>query len=235
MGKKISEISKFKEGRGTSNGGSADYGGNGYKAWITSGELNSIGTAESVYDYKTGRMVQCLSQGEKWFFYKLRFSEKVKDIKEQFPLTPLQETIDITAEKGYKGSFNNNVIMTTDFLVTRIDDSMFALSVKVSESKVSKRQKELLDVEREYWERRGVPFFMGYKDTLNPIEIMNIESVVDTYDWNKVFDDFSLARYLIANHLISVDMTEKELDFAEIVEKYKETEIWLSKKSLMAH
>ena len=113
MGKRISELSKFKKGRGTSGGGSGGDGGNGYKAWITTGELNSTGTAESVYDYKTGRMVQCLSQGEKWFFHKLRFSDKVKDIKEQFPLTPLQETIDIAEEKGCKGSFNNNVVMTT--------------------------------------------------------------------------------------------------------------------------
>ncbi len=112
---------------------------------------------------------------------------------------------------------------------------MFAVSVKTSESKVSKRESELLDVEKEYWKRRGVQFYMGYKDKLNPIEIRNIKNVVDTYEWDKVFDDSSLARYLIAHHMIAVDMTTKELDLAEVVDKYKETEIWLTKKSLLAH
>ena len=227
MHKRISEKSKFKQGRGTSSGKE-------YTGWIKPREINSIGTTSDAYDWKTKRMVYCLSEGEAWWFYKLRFSEDVEDIREQYPLTPLQETMDIAASFGFKGSFNNNVVMTTDFLVTKTDGSRFALSIKYSEDKVTKRNRECLRVEEEYWKRRGVPYFMGYKDDLNVIEIQNIKNVVESYEWIRVWDDKSLARYLIAHHLIAVDMT-KPLDINEIVNTYKETEIWKAKSSELIH
>ena len=80
----------------------------------------------------------------------------------------------------------------------------------------------------------GVPYFMGYKDDLNVIEIQNIKNVVESYEWIRVWDDKSLARHLIAHHLIAVDMT-KPLDINEIVNTYKETEIWKAKSSELIH
>ena len=216
---RITDRGRFKRGRGTGDGGS-------YRSWIKARDFNSQGTTYEVYDWKTQRMVHCLSEGEGFWYYKLRFSEDVEDIKEQYPLTPLQETIDIAAELGYKGSFNNNVVMTTDFLVTMTDGSKKAVSIKYSEDSVTKRNRECLKVEEEYWKRRGIPYEIRYKTDLNIIEIENIMNVVESYDPRRVWDDDKcIARYLAAHHLITIDMTQK-LDINEIVNTYKGTEIW---------
>lgn len=228
MSNRITEKGRFNRGRGTGDG-------RNYRSWIKARELNSLGTTYEVYDWKTKRIVQCLSEGEGFWYYKLRFSKNVDDIKEQYPLTPLQETIDIAEEFGYKGSFNNNIVMTTDFLLTMTDGSKKAVSIKYSEDSVTKRNSETLKVEEEYWKRRGVPYLVGYKKDLNLIEITNIRNVVECYDPVRVWDDKSLARYLIAHHLIEVDMTKDILDLNEIIKRYKGTEIWETKSSELIH
>ena len=73
----ISEAGKIKKGRGCGEGAN-------YKPWIKIREINSIGTATTVMDYKNGREVQLLSQAEMWAYYELRFREDVVDIREQF-------------------------------------------------------------------------------------------------------------------------------------------------------
>lgn len=52
-----SQNGKLKEHRGTGVG--ADY-----KPWIQTGEFGSKGTTSNPIDWKTGRQVQLLSQGE---------------------------------------------------------------------------------------------------------------------------------------------------------------------------
>ena len=224
MSKRISEFSKFKKGRGMRK-----HPG-GYHAWHKSREINSPGTTSSEYDYKKDRMVQCLSYGEIYTFHMLRWRDDVDEIYEQYPLTPIQETMEIAAELGYKGSFNDNIVMTTDFLVKKTDGTFLAVSVKVSEKAVTKREKQLLDVEREYWKRRGIEYFMSYKDEIDMVEVNNIMRVVASYSPKSVHDDPSLARYLIAHKLITVDL-KKEIDINKVIETYKETEIWQTKSS----
>lgn len=225
MSKRISEISKFKQGRGTGRG-------KDYKPWIYIYELNSIGTAESVPDWKTGRMIQCLSQGEVWVFHYLRFNENISDIREQYPLLPINETAEIAAVMGIKGSFNNNIAMTLDFLVTRKDGKEFGFSVKDSERSYSKRDKELFEIQKEYWKRRGVKLYLVFKDKLNVNVKMNIEDAVKAYSDDRVFagDNFSLARHLVATRKIHVNMTEK-IKYENLIENLKETNIWKEEKS----
>lgn len=225
MSKRISEISKFRQGRGTGRG-------KDYKPWIYIYELNSIGTAESVPDWKTGRMIQCLSQGEVWVFHYLRFNENIEDIREQFPLLPINETAEIAEEKGTKGALKNNIVMTLDFLVTRTDGTEFGISVKDSEKSYKKRDRELFEIQKEYWKRRGVKLYLVFKDKLNINVKLNIEDAVTAYSDDRVFpgDNFSLARHLVATRKIHVDMTEK-INYENLIENLEETKIWKAEKS----
>ena len=202
MSKRISEISRFKQGRGTGHG-------KDYLPWIRVSELNSMGTAESIPDWKHGRMIQCLSQGEVWTYYYLRFNDNVSDIREQFPLLPINETAEIAESMGTKGSFNNNVVMTLDFLVTKTDGTFFGVSVKDSEKSYKERDRKLFEIQKEYWKRRGVKLYLVFKDKLNFVIKSNIEDALTAYKPKNVFpgDDFSLARHLVANKLIRVHMT----------------------------
>lgn len=59
---------------------------------------------------------------ERNHFYLTEYSDFVVDIREQFPLLPLEETIVIADELGIKHptdpKANEPIVMTTDFLLT---------------------------------------------------------------------------------------------------------------------
>ena len=76
---RITTARKLKEGRGTGTG--ADY-----KPWIQAREIGSVGTESVFNDWKHGRPIQCLSQGEMKTYHALRWRDDVLDIREQFPL-----------------------------------------------------------------------------------------------------------------------------------------------------
>ena len=223
MSRHISDETKLRQGRGKGTG--LDY-----LPWIFGREFNSRGTASSVPDWKHGRMIQCLSQAERWFYYRLRWNDRGVDIREQFPLLPLSETAEIAAMFGTKGSFNNRMVMTTDFLVTMDDGSEIALTVKAGKDDVTPRVNELLNIEREYWRRRGVKYFIGFKEDLNPTEIMNTRDVVACYSFENVYDDISLVRHLIANKKLIIDMTNP-IDYQDLIEIIQKDETWKTLKS----
>ena len=90
---RITEEGKLKQNRGTGTG--ADY-----IPWIRAREFNSKGTASTFADYKHGREIQVLSQGELYYYYLLRWQDDVVDIREQYPLD-FEETIKIADEMGW--------------------------------------------------------------------------------------------------------------------------------------
>lgn len=103
-----------------------------------------------------------LSQLELNCFYCLDWCEKVIDIREQYPLY-LMETLAIAKELGVKHpriiSTGENVVMTTDFLVSIADLSgtrEIAINVKYSKDLNNSRTIEKLEIERQYWQRRGI-------------------------------------------------------------------------------
>ena len=115
LSKKISKESKEKLGYGTGSG-------KNYKPYITTSELNSKGTTVVIKDWKSGRGVHCLSQGEALWYYVLRWNDDVIDIREQFPLE-MQAFNEIADDFGVSRVKIPDFIATTDFLVTMKDDS----------------------------------------------------------------------------------------------------------------
>lgn len=211
LSKKISKESKEKLGYGTGIG-------KGYKPYITTSELNSKGTTVVIKDWKSGRGVHCLSQGEALWYYVLRWNDDVIDIREQFPLE-MQEFNKIADDFGISRVKIPDFIATTDFLVTMKDDSKIAYSIK-SDRNLSERTLQLLCVEKTYWINRGVRFKLLFKENVNRILANNIRLVVEFFDENTVFDDISMAKYLIANKKVGFDLSLKPLDI-ETLRKQK--------------
>ena len=60
--------------------------GSDYKPWITVQDFSSKGIVSRVYSHKTGRVHHFLSRNELYYFYILEWSDKVLDIREQYPL-----------------------------------------------------------------------------------------------------------------------------------------------------
>lgn len=221
--KKTSQARKIREHRGTGTGVN-------YKPWIYTGEFGSKGTTSNPIDWKTGRQIQLLSQGETIVWYLLRWDDNNLDIREQFPLE-LEQTMQIAKNYGIKHPADrqgNPIVMTTDFLVTRVNGEI-ALSVKNSLEgfKSKKRLIEKAYIEKMYWETHGVPFRLLTKEEMNQAMADNIRNVVAFYDAEYLPDEISLLKKLISRKLISVDMT-KPLNFRDLLHKYRgELRRWL--------
>lgn len=178
-----------------------------YKPYITTSEFNSYGTTSVVKDWKTGRGVHCLSQGEAIWFYILRWDDNNVDIREQFPLD-YDETVKIANEMGF---LQPKTVMTTDMLVTLTDGSLIAYSVKADRN-LNKRQLQLLCIEKQYWLNRNIEYKIVFKTDMNSTLASNIRLVTEFYDPTLVFDVVSAIKHKIAIKEIGLDMSSKPLD-----------------------
>ena len=189
---RISEEGKLRQNRGTGTG--ADY-----LPWIKAREFNSKGTASTFADYKHGREIQVLSQGELYYYYLLRWQDDVVDIREQYPLV-LELTTAICKREGIRHPNNGKTRMTTDFLVTKSDNTLEAYSIKNSKKDLENtRTLEKIYIEKLYWESFNVKFFIKYKEDVNFTLFQNIRDIVSCYDIKNVHNDFDVIRYKLAH------------------------------------
>ena len=194
MSRRISDKTKELRKMGTGEGAE-------YKPYITTSEFNSQGTTSVIKDWKTGRGVHCLSQGEMLLYYILRWDDNNTDIREQFPLD-LDETVVIAEKMGFAVPRD---IMTTDLLVTRASGKLAAYSVKANKN-LPKRQLELLCIEKQYWLDQGVEYNLVFKDDLNRTLASNIRLVTEFYDPALVFDAISAIKHKIAIKEYKIDL-----------------------------
>lgn len=142
---------RLKEGRGQGTGSS-------YLPWLTIHDFPSRGTVSRVPGRKTGRIHHLMSRLELEYFYCLDWDSEVTDVREQFPLD-LNETVNIAAECRIRHPWDSRsrfpVVMTTDFVINK-KDTVFARSVKPSAELSKPRVREKLEIERRYWNDRGV-------------------------------------------------------------------------------
>jgi len=149
----------LKEGRGQGHGPS-------YKPWYRIQDVSSHGLCHRIKSvWTTGRETHLLSNLERDWFFVFDWSPLVIDIREQFPLLPLQETQAIAAECGVKHPVEHRtkeqqaVVLTSDFRLTLAvgDQTINQIrTVKYAQSLSSQRVLEKFEIERRYWERRGV-------------------------------------------------------------------------------
>jgi hypothetical protein len=143
--------------------------GDSYRPWIRLEDIGNIGTAIKIQGIKAKRTHHLLSQGEKQFFYLAEFSPRVLDIREQFPLLPLDlaiqvaQCLDVTYPKV--PATQTPHVMTTDFLLTlepneTSQSRYMAVSVKPRKDLAKERTLEKLEIERVWWELLGVPFYI---------------------------------------------------------------------------
>lgn len=225
--RKTSEETKIKEHRGTGEGSN-------YKPWIEVGEFGSIGTCSKIKDWKHGRIIHCLSQIEADTYYTFRFDDDVLDIREQFPLDK-SETLEIAEKLGVNHPATKTKIpitMTTDFLLsikTPTGVRYRAINIKSSESiKENKRFIEKANIEKIYWERRGVEFQIVTRKDISNCKANNIRFCSMQYNLKKYpgIDDITIVKHMIIRKMIPVDLDEN-ISYLELSKKYKkEIEEW---------
>lgn len=171
--KKLTE-KRIKEGRG--EGTFEDY-----KPWLRIQDVASKGLSTRIKGWKTNRIHQFLSKLELSYFYLLEWSNEVIDIREQFPLD-LCETRAIARELGIKHPVNpftqEPTVMTTDFLITRrknIGSYEIARTVKYAEDLRKKRTLAKFEIEKVYWQNRGISWAIVTEKGINPVAVENIK------------------------------------------------------------
>lgn len=145
---------RLREGRGHGQG--ADY-----KPFIYTRDVSSLGRSHRLPGSKTRRLHHLLSDLELAIFLILDWSPRVIDIREQFPLR-VEDTVRIAEECGLPhGRFQGTPqVLTSDFLVDFDDPEQSAVAVQAKYSADLRKPEviERLELERRYWQEKGIPW-----------------------------------------------------------------------------
>lgn len=167
----------IKEGRGDKDG--ADY-----KPWLFIQDVASRGRCHRIRGWKHGRVHHLLSDLEAYVFYTYEWSKKVIEIKEQFPLLPLDETLSIAEEIGVVHPTDpvtkHPMVMSTDFVLTSqrgLTVDFYARQVKYESALSDYRTLEKLEIERRYWLRRDVDYGIVTERDIHMPLIRNVKWV----------------------------------------------------------
>jgi hypothetical protein len=147
-------ISRYKAGYGQGDGLS-------YRPWLGVNDVPSHGVTTHLMGRKTHRMHVVFSNLERHALLVAQWLDDVVDLREQYPLWPLDETIAIAEDLGVRHPTHPKgdlVLMTTDILLTRSRTAgtlLEPITVKPESELRNDRVLEKLEIERVYWERRG--------------------------------------------------------------------------------
>jgi hypothetical protein len=158
-----------------------------YKPWLTVRSFGSRGMARRIPGRTVDRVHHVFSNLERDCFTLLDWNDGVTDIREQFPLHPLEETLAIAAELGYRHpeaprkrdgvTASVPVVMTSDFRVTLgpgAGSPEVVISVKELQELGDARTLEKLEIERCYWGRRDVPWVIVTERELPRVLVDNL-------------------------------------------------------------
>lgn len=161
--------------------------GSAYKPWLTVRDVKDKNAFRSIVKgIKTARQHHFLSSLETQLFYILEFDDAIVDIREQFPLIPLDtskkiaKNLGITHPKVPKTGISH--IITTDILVTIKDKDVIsycAFCVKPQEKLDDLRTLEKIEIERNWWEQIGVKFYIFAGNKATEILSRNIAWATD--------------------------------------------------------
>ena len=142
----------IREGRGCGSG--LDY-----TPWIHVQDFASRGVVSRTKGMTTGRVHHLMSNNELAYFYLLDWSDKVTDIREQYPLIDLERAVNIAWQAGIKYPTDKTsgypYVLTCDFMVTTVD-GMKARTIKASSELSNLRVLEKLEIERRYWSEQRI-------------------------------------------------------------------------------
>jgi len=179
----VKRLQKEKRGQGF---------GKDYKPFLTVRDVPSKGRVHRRPSITNNRIVHLLSDLELAAFLVFDWQTSVIDIREQYPLD-IEKTIDIARRLGIKHPSYSNVIqvMSTDLVVDLTSQdgqhSSQAISVKYSKDLENARTIEKQELERRYWEGKGIDWFIFTEHEVPITAVKNIRWLaphINSYDLN---------------------------------------------------
>jgi hypothetical protein len=163
-----------------------------YKPWLRISDVPSKGTCTIITGWKHGREHHLLSRNERNYFYCLEWQDDVVEAREQFPLLPLQRTLEIAGSLGFKhpGDRGRPIVMTTDFFLTvREKDGShrhLARTVKPSSELKKTRIQEKFEIERQYFSEKNVDWGVITPEQIPDAMWRNIDWLHECWDVRKL-------------------------------------------------
>nr|WP_026682637.1 heteromeric transposase endonuclease subunit TnsA [Priestia megaterium] len=177
----INRFLKEKRGQGT---------GKDYKPWLQVQDIASKGRSTRTIGHTTQRVHHLLSDLQLYYFYLLEFDENVTDIREQYPLLDFHD-MNIQVDEGLtKKLFDTKTqvphIFTVSFLVTRKAENgehyYQARIIKQSQELEKNATLQRLELQRRYFEKKGIEFGIVTEKEINKQLARNIGWALNSYD-----------------------------------------------------
>ncbi|BFH10953.1 TnsA endonuclease N-terminal domain-containing protein [Paenibacillus melissococcoides] len=148
-------FNRLKDGRGQGRGQE-------YKPFIQANDnkVASEGWLTRTLGWKSNRIHHTLSKHEYEYLLIQEWADSIVDIREQYPLLPIDLTLQIAEKLNIRHPQHNgeNVVMSSDFMLTYVntqgDYSDVPRTIKPI-SKLTKRTLELFEIERRYYQEMG--------------------------------------------------------------------------------
>lgn len=171
----------LKEGRGQGVG-------KDYTPWHFTYNYASRGRASRIYGIKSERIHHLHSDNQYRAFLLFEFNSNVIDIRESFPLLDVEEVIDdkenLRFDKFTDKETKEPYVLTTNFLLTVKDangeEKELARTIKNTTELKRKITFEKLEIERRYWQERGIDWKIMTEKQLPRQLAKNIEWVRET-------------------------------------------------------
>lgn len=173
----------LSEGRGQGEG-------KDYKPWLTIQDFPSMGRASRVFGSKTQRIHHLFTDSETRYFYLLEWEDNVIDIREHYPLVDFDEVVkekdDLNFDYFKDKNSGEYYVLSTSFLITVKDMDgeikYIARSLKASSELEKKITIERLEIERRYWESKGIDWGIITEKDIPVIKAKNIEWIHSSID-----------------------------------------------------
>lgn len=162
--------------------------GIGYRPWFTVGDVPSNGLSYRMWGLIIPRPYHLLSRNEEKYFLWVEWRKDVIDIREQYPLLPIEETIEIAkllGVKHIKDRAGNLVPYTDDFVITFSTPSGPMNRVRAVKSVAelnSDRVWEKFAVHQAYWERRGIDWGVVPDTSIPTVVADNVRIIRNSLD-----------------------------------------------------
>lgn len=218
---------RIMEGRGQGEMGA-------YLPWMDVLHIHGTkGYGHRIKGWKTGRVHQLFSNLERDAFYVFEHSQGILDIREQYPLLPLKETVGIAEAQGLYHPIvpktRNPAVMTTDFVLTipqNIRTVLQARTVKPAKD-LKGRALEKLEIERLYWKTRGIDWQIVTENEIPETFVRNMDIIHCSYwlDWlspltpRKVDEIESIIKPQVLQGTVSLREITNEVDRSMGLEK----------------
>ncbi|AIY08781.1 hypothetical protein A7311_20645 [Paenibacillus polymyxa] len=172
-------FNRLKDGRGQGRG-------ENYIPFIKANDnkVASEGWLTRTLGWHSNRIHHTLSKYEYQYLLVQEWSDQVVDIREQYPLTPIEVTQEIAAKLNIKHPQyeGKDIVMSTDFMLTTMSSDgelqEHPRTIKPTH-KLSKRTLELFEIERQYYKEMNLQWRVVF-DVGRPVSfIQNIDWLYD--------------------------------------------------------